>query len=196
MIALLTGILQAKTPEQVVLQTGGVGYRVFVSLNTFCELPALGLEATLHIHTAVRDDAFHLYGFAREEERQSFNKLISISGVGPRLALGILSHIAPPDLWQAVRSRDAQRLTKIPGIGKKLAARLVVELEGKLPQADNLADIVTSPIQADALSALTNLGFPEAAARQALAQAGQQLDDSADLQQILKACLRILGGNK
>lgn len=196
MIALLSGKVVHKQPDMAVLQAGGVGYRVFVSLNTFYELPPLDSEVTLFIHTVVREDAIHLYGFSQEDERQTFNKLISISGVGPKVALGMLSGIAPLELWQAVRARDAERLTKIPGIGKKTAARLVVELEGKLPQTqiDQVLPTVGNPLLADALSALMNLGYPEAAARKALAKI--TIDDNASLQGVLKAGLQALAGGK
>lgn len=199
MIAILNGVIKYKQPEQIVLLTGGVGYRVFVSLHTFYELPPLGEETTLYIHTIVREDAFHLYGFSREEERQTFNKLISISGVGPKVAMGMLSGITPQELWHAVKARNIDRLTRIPGIGKKTAARLVVELEGKLPQDahDGMdADTMPGSVEADALSALVNLGYPEAAARKAIKAAVAEIDDNASLQQILKASLLHLGGTR
>ena len=198
MIALISGKLVEKRPEQVVVMAGGVGYRVFVSLFTFYELPVLGSETTLFIHTIVREDAFNLYGFINEEERLTFTKLISVSGVGPKVALGMLSGINPLELWQSVRARDTERLTKIPGIGKKTAARLVVELEGKLPQAEALGEVqhMGSSVEADALSALMNLGYPEASAKKAISQAGADLGEEPDLQKLLKASLLKLGGAK
>ncbi len=197
MIALLTGVVKDKRPEQAVLQTHGVGYRVFISLHTFYELPALGQETTLFIHTVVREDALHLYGFSQEDERQTFNKLISVSGVGPKVALSMLSGISTSQLWQAVQARDAERLTKIPGVGKKTAARLVVELEGKLPQSGMSASgMAPGSIEADALSALINLGYPEPAARKALENARMGLHETASLQEMLKASLLKLGGAK
>ena len=197
MIAMLNGSIKEKRPDQIIIMAGHVGYRVFVSLNTFYDLPATGEESFLHIHTVVREDAIHLYGFSQETEKETFSRLISISGIGPKVALSMLSGIAPLELWQAVRARDAERLTKIPGIGKKTAARLVVELEGKLPQGDSGQGAFTAaPLEADAMSALLNLGYPEAMARKALDGALAVLGNEPSLPELLKASLMNLGGSR
>jgi Holliday junction DNA helicase RuvA len=198
MIARLRGILVERRPDHVVLEVGGVGYRVFVSLNTFYELPEPGGEVTLLTNTVVRDDAIHLYGFATEAERVSFNHLVAVTGVGPKLAQGILSGIGPDDLWLAVRSRDAERLTKVPGVGKKTAARLVVELEGKIPLSEaatpETATAVgpSSAAAEDAVSALMNLGYPEPAARKGVEKVLQDLEGTPNLEDILRQALRKL----
>jgi Holliday junction DNA helicase RuvA len=187
-----------KQPGQALIMTaGGVGYRVFISLNTYYELPAVGQEISLFTHTTVREDAIHLFGFVHEQEKQLFNKLIAVSGVGAKLALSLLGGIAPAELWQALRSRDIERLTKIPGVGKKTAARLLVELEGKLPPADLSANLATEDqLQADAVSALINLGYPEASAQKALKAVTAFENPPGTLPQLLKACLRFLGNIK
>jgi Holliday junction DNA helicase RuvA len=193
MIAFLTGILAEKKPDQVIIAVNGVGYRVMVSLNTFYELPPPGKEITLHIQTVVREEAFHLYGFSQQQEKDTFNRLLSVSGVGPKVALGLLSGIAPLELWQAVKSRDADRLTRIPGVGKKTAARLVVELEGKLPQGGGESQSASS-LEADAMSALINLGYGEALARRIMNEALRSLGPEAGLQELLKTALQAAGG--
>lgn len=195
MIARLRGIVVERRPDHVVVEVGGVGYRVFVSLNTFYELPEPGGEVVLLTNTIVRDDAIHLYGFSSEAERLTFNHLIAVTGVGPKLAQGILSGIGSDDLWLAVRSRDADRLTKVPGVGKKTAARLVVELEGKIPLVEAPAEAAASPASAlaeDAVSALMNLGYPEAAARKAVEAALKEAAGSPALEELLRQALRKL----
>ena len=198
MIARLRGILVERRPDHVVVETGGVGYRVFVSLNTFYELPEPGAEVILLTNTVVRDDAIHLYGFASEAERASFNHLVAVTGVGPKLAQGILSGIAPDELWLAVRARDADRLTKVPGVGKKTAARLVVELEGKVPLSEAaapeaaLAAGPASAVAEDAVSALMNLGYPEPAARKGVERVLKDLEGAPNLEDVLRQALRQL----
>ncbi|MFH1058162.1 MAG: Holliday junction branch migration protein RuvA [Pseudomonadota bacterium] len=197
MIARLRGTLIERRPNHLVLEAGGVGYRVFISLNTFYELPEPGAELALLIHTAVREDAIHLYGFLKEAERQAFHALIGISGVGPKLAVGILSGISPNDLWLAVQARDAARLTRVPGVGKKTAGRLIVELEGKLPAAaPGLAAAPSARAAdsagADAMSALTNLGYAEAAAMKAVQTALAELGEGAAIEDLLRQSLRRL----
>jgi Holliday junction DNA helicase RuvA len=200
MIARLRGILVERRPDHLVVEVGGVGYRVFVSLNTFYQLPEPGGEVVLLTNTIVRDDAIHLYGFATEAERVSFNHLVAVTGVGPKLAQGILSGIGPDDLWLAVRSRDAERLTKVPGVGKKTAARLVVELEGKIPLSEAAApeaSSAASPASAvaeDALSALMNLGYPEPAAKKAVDAALKETEGARALEELLRLSLRRLSG--
>ena len=171
MIAHLRGKLLDKHPNQAVIETGGVGYDVTISVPTFTELTQVGTEVSLHIHTHVREDALALYGFGRPEEKQLFEKLLTVSGIGPKLAITILSGMAADDLASAIRGNDVARLTKIPGIGKKTAERMVLELRDKLPPqgADAVTAIPTlTAVEEDVLSALTNLGYPRAAAEKAV----------------------------
>ena len=171
MIAHLRGKLIARGPNQAIVETGGVGYDVTISVPTFSDLPALGGEVALFIHTHVREDQLALYGFLRAEEKQLFEKLITVSGIGPKLAITILSGMAAAELGNAIRGNDVARLTKIPGIGRKTAERLVLELRDKLPVAGQ--EVVPavpafSAVQEDVLSALVNLGYQRAAAEKAL----------------------------
>jgi holliday junction DNA helicase RuvA len=172
MIAHLRGRLLSKHPNQVVVETAGVGYEINISVPTFSELPGNGSEVALHIHTHVREDLIALYGFLRPAEKQLFEKLITVSGIGPKLAITILSGMAANELAGAIRGNDLTRLTKIPGIGKKTAERMVLELRDKLPET---AGISLSPaptmnaVEEDVLSALVNLGYQRAAAEKVLA---------------------------
>jgi len=196
-IASVTGTLLARRPDHVVVDCGGVGYRVFVSLTTFCELPEIGSQVELLIHTIVRDDHIHLHGFLSEAEWQAFGHLITVSGVGPKLAQAILSGIPPAELFKAVRSGDAARLTAIPGVGKKTAARLVVDLEGRLPKEADEEEApgpAASPLFEDAVSALMNLGYPEAKAKKAVEKALAQAGEGAALEEVIKAALKQVVG--
>ncbi|HET8826082.1 MAG TPA: Holliday junction branch migration protein RuvA [Terriglobales bacterium] len=172
MIAHLRGKLIARHPNQAIVETGGVGYDVTISVPTFSDLPPLGGEVALFVHTHVREDQLALYGFLRAEEKQLFEKLITVSGIGPKLAITILSGMAATELGTAIRGNDLARLTKIPGIGRKTAERLVLELRDKLPViGQDIAAVVPafSAVQEDVLSALMNLGYQRAAAEKALA---------------------------
>jgi len=172
MIAHLRGKLLAKHPNQIVVETGGVGYEVNISVPTFSELPASGSEVALHIHTHVREDLLALYGFLRPAEKQLFEKLITVSGIGPKLAITILSGMAADEMAGAIRGNDVARLTRIPGIGKKTAERMVLELRDKLPPAAGISTAtvpVMNATEEDVLSALVNLGYQRAAAEKALA---------------------------
>jgi Holliday junction DNA helicase RuvA len=172
MIAHLRGKLLAKHPNQVVVETGGVGYEVNISIPTFSELPANGSEVALHIHTHVREDVISLYGFLRPAEKQLFEKLMTVSGIGAKLAITILSGMAADEMAGAIRGNDVARLIRIPGIGKKTAERMVLELRDKLPPvAGTSAPTVPamSAVEEDVLSALLNLGYQRAAAEKALA---------------------------
>ena len=176
MIAHLRGKLLAKRPNQAIVETGGVGYDVTISIPTYSGLPAAGGEVALHIHTHVREDMIALYGFLRPAEKQLFEKLMTVSGIGAKLAITILSGMAADDMAAAIRSNDIARLTRIPGIGKKTAERMVLELRDKLPPASGAA-IPTLPalsaIEEDVLSALVNLGYQRPAAEKALASAAK-----------------------
>ena len=159
MIGSLSGKLVAKQPPQVLLEVAGVGYEIDVPMSTFYNLPATGELATLHTHLVVREDAQVLYGFATLEERAAFRKLIRISGVGARTALSVLSGLSVADLAQAVALQDTARLTKVPGIGKKTAERLLLELKGKL--TDALPSGSRLEGGNDVLNALLGLGYSE-----------------------------------
>src|SRR5437868_12938995 len=132
MIAHLRGRLIAKHPNNIVVEAGGVGYELTISVPTFSELPAAGSEVAMHVHTHVREDALALFGFLRKEEKQLFEKLLAVSGIGPKLAITILSGMSAEFLVAAIRGNDLGSLTKIPGIGKKTAERMVLELRDKL----------------------------------------------------------------
>ena len=171
MIAHLRGKLIARHPNQVIVDAMGVGYDVTISVPTFSELPPAGGEVALHIHTHVREDQIALYGFLRPEEKNLFEKLISVSGIGPKLAITILSGMPADEMTSAIRGNDVARLTKIPGIGRKTAERMVLELRDKLPPVgtDQVHVIPSlSAIQEDVLSALMNLGYQRASAEKAL----------------------------
>lgn len=195
MIARLRGTLVDKGLDTVVLDVGGVAYEVSVSLQTLQALPPVGQEATLRTYLQVREDALQLYGFADEEERRAFLLCISVSGVGPRLALAVLSGLDPEGLAQAVQRGDVARLTRLPGIGKKTAERLVVELRDRFgpPRGRGGAPagaLSTGP-GAEVVAALQNLGYrpqeAERAAQQALAQ-----EPGAPLEVLLRTALRAL----
>jgi holliday junction DNA helicase RuvA len=171
MIAHLRGKLLAKHPNQAIVEAAGVGYDVTISVPTFSDLPAPGFEVALHIHTHVREDALALYGFLRPSEKVLFEKLLTVSGIGPKLAITILSGMAADEMVGAIRGNDVARLTRIPGIGKKTAERMVLELRDKLPQAAPTtitAAPSVSAVEQDVLSALVNLGYQRAAAEKAL----------------------------
>ena len=171
MIAHLRGKLISRRPNLVIVETGGVGYDVTISVPAFGELPSLGSEVALHIHTHVRDDQLALYGFLRHEEKDLFEKLITVSGIGPKLAITILSGMPADDMVNSIRANDLARLTKIPGIGRKTAERMVLELRDKLPPAgaDQVQVVPSlSATQEDVLSALVNLGYQRSAAEKAL----------------------------
>ena len=172
MIAHLRGKLLVKHPNQAIVETAGVGYDVTITVPTFSDLPAAGSEVALHIHTHVREDQIALYGFLRPAEKLLFEKLLTVSGIGPKLGITILSGMAADEMAGAIRGNDVARLTRIPGIGKKTAERMVLELRDKLPEAGTAAAPAVPAMSAteqDVLSALLNLGYPRAAAEKVLA---------------------------
>ena len=181
MIALLRGLLIEKHPNQAIVETGGVGYDVIIPVSTFTRLPEAGAEVRLRIHTHVREDALALYGFLTQDEKALFEKLIGVSGIGPKLAITILSGLAAAELIDAIRRGEVDRLVRIPGIGKKTAERMVLELRDKLPAAageePTARPEALSAIDQDVLSALLNLGCgrpqAEAAVRKAKAAGGE-----------------------
>jgi Holliday junction DNA helicase RuvA len=168
MIGRLTGTLAEKSPPLVLLDVAGVGYEVDVPMSTFYNLPGLGERLTLLTHFVVREDAQLLFGFLTAEERATFRQLIKISGVGPRTALGILSGLSVPELAAAVAQQQAGRLVKVPGIGKKTAERLLLELKGKLGPELGATATVADDAQADIVQALVALGYNEREAAAAL----------------------------
>ena len=191
MIAHLRGKLLAKHPNQAVVETAGVGYDVTISVPTFSDLPALGAEVALHIHTHVREDQIALYGFLRPSEKLLFEKLITVSGIGPKLAVTILSGMAADEMVGAIRGNDIARLTRIPGIGRKTAERMVLELRDKLPEtgpATTPAVAAMNPTQEDVLSALVNLGYQAAAAEKALSAVAKE-GDAKTFDQMFRAAL-------
>jgi holliday junction DNA helicase RuvA len=176
MIAHLRGRLLAKHPNQAIVETTGIGYDVTITVPTFSDLPAVGSEVSLHIHTHVREDLIALYGFLRQSEKVLFEKLISVSGIGPKLAITILSGMASDEMVSAIRGNDVTRLTRIPGIGKKTAERMVLELRDKMPQqvpGETEPAQVLNAVEEDVLSALMNLGYQRATAEKALASVGK-----------------------
>src|SRR6266404_2738094 len=174
MIAHLRGKLLAKHPNQAIVETAGVGYDVTISVPTFSDLPAMGAEVALYIHTHVREDLIALYGFMRPSEKLLFEKLITVSGIGPKLAITILSGMAADEMVGSIRGNDVARLTRIPGIGRKTAERMVLELRDKLAPPSTGQEVAVpslSPVEEDVLSALVNLGYQRAAAEKTLASA-------------------------
>ena len=161
MIGRLQGILLQKDPPRVLVDVGGVGYDVDVPMSTLYDLPAIGAKVTLLTHFVVREDAQLLYGFLTESEREAFRQLVKISGVGPRTALAVLSGMSIEDLAQAVSLQESGRLTKVPGIGKKTAERLLLELKGKFAQSIVGAGTSVSDTGSDVLRALLALGYSE-----------------------------------
>jgi holliday junction DNA helicase RuvA len=197
MIAMLTGKLAYRSPDQIIVDVSGVGYRLQVPLSTFYSLPEEG-QVSLQVHTHVKEDALQLFGFSTTTEKELFLLLFSVSGVGPKLAITILSHIPVEDLALALSQGDIPRLTAIPGIGKKSAERLVLELQDKATAYAAGAAITPSgrsgigneDMHQDALSALINLGYKEALAKRALRDL--KLQPESQLEDILKAALQIL----
>jgi Holliday junction DNA helicase RuvA len=176
MIGHLKGVILEKHPNLVILETAGVGYEVQIPVSTFTTLPDAGAIASLRIHTHVREDAIVLFGFATPEEKALFERLISVSGIGPKLGITVLSGLPTPDLVTAIRSSDIATLVRVPGIGKKTAERIVLELKDKLSSVDAAGKSVTPPeagpsydnLDRDVLSALQNLGCARPAAEEAI----------------------------
>lgn len=195
MIAHLRGKLLHKQPGQAIVEAAGVGYDVSISVPTFTTLPAVGAETALHIHMQVSEDQIALFGFLDREEKRLFERLITVSGVGPKLAIKILSGIDPERVVQAIRGQDHAQLVRIPGVGKKLAERLVVELK------DNLEDFAVAPVHAgprgaavdDVLSALVNLGYQRPAAEKAVEQAIARDEAlAADFDGLFRGALKVI----
>jgi Holliday junction DNA helicase RuvA len=201
-IGSLRGRLSAKTTEQLLIDVGGVGYVVYVPLSTFTELPETGVNIELLTHTHVREDALVLYGFITELELQVFRLLITVSGVGPRLALNLLSGLSAPEVVRAVIEGAPSPIVAVPGVGKKTADRLIVDLRDRMMKLDTTLAGIAAPVpvaeagdpdRADALSALTNLGYRTLQAERALDDARKELPE-APIEKLLRECLKRLSG--
>jgi len=195
MIAHLRGRLFAKQPGQAIVEAGGVGYDVTISVPTFTSLPAEGAEVSLYIYTHVREDTLALFGFMERNEKRLFERLITVSGVGPKLAITILSGLNPERTVEAIRAQDHATLTRIPGVGKKLAERLVVELKEKLEDlaVAPAAQKRLAPAADDVLSALVNLGYQRPAAQKAI-EAAIETEKAAgeDFDALFRGALKVI----
>jgi holliday junction DNA helicase RuvA len=194
-IAQLRGTLLEKHPNQAIVEAGGVGYDVTIPVSTFTRLPDSGAEVRLRIYTHVREDALSLYGFLTQDEKALFEKLIGVSGIGPTLAVKILSGLAAPDLIAAIRRGEADRLVRIPGVGKKTADRMVLELRDKLPavtgEEPETPAGALSPVDQDVLSALLNLGCARPQAEAAVRKA-KTMETSGDFETLFRRALELV----
>ncbi len=198
MIARLTGKLIDKSPAEAIIETGGVGYRAFITLQTYYALPDDGADASLHIHTHVKEDAIQLYGFITSGEQEIFNKLIGVNKVGPKLAITILSGIPYDELAEAIGEGNVLKLSSIPGVGKKTAERLILELADKLVGLVESADTDgsgkrTTQVDDSAVEALMSLGYKKPEATKAVI-AAHTADPDGELETIVKEALRQLAG--
>jgi len=191
MIGRLTGQLAQKNPPQVLLDVQGVGYELDVPMSTFYNLPETGQPATLLTHLAIREDGHFLYGFLTENERFAFRQLLKISGIGARTALSVLSGLSVDDLAAAVAQQEVGRLTKIPGIGKKTAERLLLELKGKLADALPVAATPAAASRGDILNALLALGYNDKEANAALKQLPAEIGTSDGIRQALRLLSKV-----
>jgi Holliday junction DNA helicase RuvA len=194
MISQIRGRLASKSPGEIIVDCNGVGYGIRVPLSTFYELPELHEEVLLEVYTHVREDALHLYGFLTSKEKELFCLLIGVSGVGPRLAINCLSGIAARDLEQALHDGDLLGLTRIPGIGRKTAERMLVELKDKVgtPGVTTGGVLRQAGVASDALSALVNLGYMKSMAEQVIRDCLRQRETEPSLEELLKESLRLL----
>ncbi|MEE9419333.1 MAG: Holliday junction branch migration protein RuvA [Desulfatiglandaceae bacterium] len=199
MIAHLSGLLLSKTPSSVIIDAGGIGYEVVVPLSTFCSLPEKNQRVSLNIYTHVREDALALFGFGTELEKEIFLMLTSVSGIGPKLSVNILSGIGPQDLLEAMASGDTGRLRAIPGVGKKTAERIALELKDRASRAIGYQEISQGPVpdteekrlMDDAFSALLNLGYSAKAVKMALEKARPGIEEMT-LEGLIRKALNIL----
>jgi len=191
MIGFLEGALLEKGPGQVLVKVGGVGYRVFISLSTFYALPEPPAPVTLLIHTRLADDAVQLYGFSDPAEKELFLRLLNVPRIGARIALNILSGISPEEFHEALAQGDLKRLSGIPGLGKKSAERIILELKGQMPPPTPAGPLTRGDrAREDALSALVNLGYPKATAEKALDASKSQ--GAASVEDLLRQSLKWL----
>ena len=201
MIALVKGRLAAKdTGGTVIVDTGSMGYRVFVSLNTLMDLPDIGEDLSLFTVTVVRDDAFHLYGFSGTDERDLFNLLVQVKGIGPKVALALLGGLKPGDLKNAISREDAAWISTVPGVGRKTAERIVLELRdkisGSLDDPGTRIPGVDEQAVADVVSALSNLGYRTVEGRKAVRQVLEKEGNPEDFQWLVRESLKLLSGRK
>jgi Holliday junction DNA helicase RuvA len=192
MIGRITGIILEKHPPQVLVDVQGVAYELDVPMSTFYNLPANGVRITLHTHLIVRADAHLLFGFASDAERQAFRQLLRISGIGARTALAVLSGMSVDELQQAVAARDAARLIKVPGIGRKTAERLLLELRDKLQAGTAAVAGAAQSARGDALNALLSLGYGEKEANGALSHLAPDLNTAESIRQALRLLSKVL----
>ncbi|MGC9291840.1 MAG: Holliday junction branch migration protein RuvA [Acidobacteriaceae bacterium] len=194
MIAHLRGKLLAKSPQSIIVEASGVGYEVAISIPTYTGLPAEGAEVSLHIYTHVREEALALYGFPNLSEKRLFEKLFSVSGIGPKLALTVLSGLSPERLVAAIRAQDHATLTRIPGIGKKTAERVVLELKDKLEGlGPSVAAGAVTPVAEDVVSALVNLGYQRTAALKAVEGAQTRSPSTEqDFEHLFRAAMAVM----
>ena len=202
MIALISGKIVYKGISHVIVDVQGVGYRIFIPLTTFYELPEAGQIITLHVHTNVKQDAINLFGFYTVQERDLFQLMISVSGIGPKMSMNILSGISAQELLRAISGGNVGKLVNIPGVGKKMAERLILELKEKvikkmmveeMPAADDQHQAGEIIIE-DALSALVNLGYKSNVAKDALDKVLRASEEELGMDQLLKKTLKILAG--
>lgn len=188
MIGRLVGQLYEKSPPRIGIDVQGIGYEVDVPMSTFCNLPQVGETVTLLIHMAVREDAQLLYGFATAEERSTFRELIKVTGIGAKIALAVLSGLSVSELALAIQTQQADLLVRVPGIGKKTAQRLLLELKGKLGQPDETTGIVnaTLPAQLEVQAALMALGYSEKESAKAIKHLPEGIDVTEGIRQVLK----------
>jgi Holliday junction DNA helicase RuvA len=201
MIALVKGVLARKDPAgTVVVDSGSVGYRVFISLTTLLALPDIGETVALHTVTVVRDDAIHLYGFAGLDEMELFNLLVQVKGVGPKLALALLGGLKTPDLRNAISSEDAGWVSTIPGVGKKTAERIILELKDKVQPVDGYSPDtgpgISEEVASDVISALVNLGYRASDSRTAMNTVLEGKEEPPPFDDLIRECLKVLAGRK
>lgn len=202
MIALISGKIIHKGISHVIVDVHGVGYRVYIPLTTYYELPENGHDVTLHTHTNVREDAIQLFGFHSVQERDLFQLMISVSGIGPKIAMNMLSGISAPELLHAISGGNVGKLVHVPGVGRKMAERLILELKEKVLKKMNLEQIPDAGIQRgaadmimeDALSALVNLGYKNNVAKDALDKVVRSSEEDLSMDNLLKKTLKILAG--
>jgi Holliday junction DNA helicase RuvA len=196
MIGKINGNLEHKVPGEIIVDVGGVGYHVYIPLSVFCRLPEVGGSVSLYIHTHLREDALQLFGFLEPEEKQVFLLLNGVAGIGPKLAINILSGIPADDLARALRESDQMRLLSIPGVGKKLAERMIVELRDRFMTApsEEAGRSDGSQLMRDSVSALVNLGYRQIEAEKSVREIIQQGEKA--LAEVLKEALRRLSQSK
>jgi len=200
MITYLKGKLVHATPAYVVLETGGIGYKSFIPANAYPKLPKIGLDIFLHISFVIRESSQTLYGFLSSEERDFFEKVTTVSGIGPKIALSLIGHLPLDQMHQAIDRGDSKAISKVPGIGKKTAERLIVEMRGKLKTAthslfsDFALDVnaMEAELVSDALSALLHLGYSRMSAKNAIGKAIKELPTAIDLSTLITVCLKKL----